>query len=53
MCGSLEGVEVPEARLSVNNQSPGLVVMGRDSCFKGHGLESQHRILDGHFVTFI
>ena len=30
--------------------SPGLVVMGRDSCSKGHGFESQQRILDGHFL---
>ena len=29
--------------------SPGLVVMGGDSCLKGCGFESQHRILDGHF----
>ena len=29
--------------------SPGLVVMGRDSHSKGHGFESQHRKLDGHF----
>ena len=28
---------------------PGLVVMGRDSRSKGHGFESWHRILDGHF----
>ena len=28
--------------------SPGLVVMGRDSCSKGRGFESRHRILDGH-----
>ena len=28
---------------------PVLVVMGVDSCSKGHGFESQHRILDGHF----
>ena len=30
-------------------KSPGLVVMGRDSCYKGHGFKSRHRILDGHF----
>ena len=30
--------------------SPGLVVMGGDSCFKGHGFESRHRILDGHLL---
>ena len=29
--------------------SPGLVVMGRDSCSKGRGFESWHSILDGHF----
>ena len=27
--------------------------MGDDSCSKGRGFESQHRILDGHFFTFI
>ena len=29
--------------------SPGLVVMGGDSCSKGRGFESQHPMLDGHF----
>ena len=29
--------------------SPGLVVMGGDSCSEGHGFESQHHILDGYF----
>ena len=29
--------------------SPGLVVMGDDSCLRGHGFESQHSILDGPF----
>ena len=29
--------------------SPGLVVMGRDSRFKGCGFKSRHHILDGHF----
>ena len=33
--------------------SPGIVVMGRDSHSKGHGFESRHRILDGHFFTYI
>ena len=33
--------------------SPGLVVMGRDSRSEGHGFESRHRILDGHFFTYI
>ena len=29
--------------------SPGLVVMGGDSCSEGRWFESQHRILDGHY----
>ena len=29
--------------------SPGLVVMGGDSCSKGCVIESKHCILDGHF----
>ena len=33
--------------------SPGLVVMGGDSCSKGRQFESRHRILDGHFFTFV
>ena len=33
--------------------SPGLVVMGDDSCLKGRGFESQRHILDGHFFTLI
>ena len=28
--------------------SPGVVVMGGDSCAKGREFESWHRILDGH-----
>ena len=31
---------------------PGLVVMGGDSCSKGHDFKSRHRILDGHFFTY-
>ena len=27
--------------------------MGGDSCSNGHEFESRHRILDGHFFTFI
>ena len=36
-------------------KSPGLVVMGGDSCFEGRGFKSQCRILDGHniFSTYI
>ena len=30
--------------------SPGLVVMGGDSCPRGYGFESHHQILDGHFL---
>ena len=29
------------------------MVMGGDSCSKGHEFESGHRILDGHLFTFI
>ena len=32
--------------------SPGLVVMGDDSCSEGHGFKSRHRILDGHLDIF-
>ena len=31
--------------------SPGLVVIGGDSCSKGHVFESQHHILDGHLFV--
>ena len=34
-------------------RSPGLVVMGRDSHSEGCGFKSRHRILDGHFFTYI
>ena len=33
--------------------SPGLVVMGGDSCAEGRGFESQHCILDGHFHIYL
>ena len=33
--------------------SPGLVVMGGDSCSEGCGFKSWHHILDGHFYTYI
>ena len=39
--------------LTVNNlsmgRSPGLVVMGGDSCPEGHGFKSLHHILNGYF----
>ena len=38
---------------SKSGGSPGLVVMGGDSCSKGRGFESLHHILDGHFFTLI
>ena len=33
--------------------SPGLEVMGRDSCSEGYGFESQQHIVDGQFFTSI
>ena len=33
----------------ISGGSPGLVVMGGESYTEGHGFESQHRILKGHF----
>ena len=33
--------------------SPGLVVMGGDSCSEGRRFEFQCLILDGHFCTLI
>ena len=40
-------------KIEVPGGSPGLVVMGGGSCSKGREFESQHRILDGHFFTYI
>ena len=34
-------------------RSPDLVVMGGDSCSRGHQFESQHRVLEGYIYTFI
>ena len=31
------------------SRSPGLLVMGGDSCSEGHGIKSQHRLMNGHF----
>ena len=33
--------------------SPGLVVIGGDSCFKGREFEYQYCILNGHFSLFV
>ena len=41
--------DLPLTPKSVLKQSPGLMVMGRDSRSKGRGFESWHCILDGHF----
>ena len=41
--GIMQGKLVPKCR------SPGLVVMGDNSCLRGCGFESWHCILDGHF----
>ena len=38
-----------QSNIKLKGGSPGLVVMGRDSCYEGRGFESQHHILDGHF----
>ena len=35
-------------KLAIFKGSPGLVVMGGDSCSEGLGFESQHHRLDGH-----
>ena len=38
-------------KLKINSEggSPGLVVMGGDSCSEGREFQSKHHILDGHF----
>ena len=44
---------VDQGKKELDCGSPGLVVMGGDSCFEGCRFESQHRILDGHFFKYI
>ena len=39
--------------MMLQGRSPDLVVLGDDSCSKGHGFESRRCILDGHFFTLI
>ena len=34
----------------VQGRIPGLVVMGDDSCSRGHGFKTQHHILDGNDI---
>ena len=47
------GGEEGERRNCFKGGSPGLVVMGDDSCSKGRGFESRCHMLDGIFVTLI
>ena len=56
----MEGVEVPRLPMTsaydevyFKGGSPGLVVMGEDSCSEGRGFESQRRILDEHNIFHI
>ena len=44
----VSSVEVWSETMSCLGGSPVLVVMGGDSCSKGSGVESPHRMLDGH-----
>ena len=44
---------IERALFRINGRSPGLVVMGDDSCLRGCVFESQCYILDGHFLTLI
>ena len=49
-------VIVPHPRIVSKQKcggNPGQVVMGGDSCSKGHEFESWHSILDGHFFTYL
>ena len=48
--GRMEANKITERRKSSNRGgTPGLVVMGDDSCLSGRGFESRRRLLDGHF----
>ena len=38
---------------NIKGGSPGLVVMGDDSCSNGRVFESHRHILDGHFFALI
>ena len=37
------------SNMKINGGSPGLVVMGVDSCSEGRGFKSRYHILDGYF----
>ena len=54
--GSLATRHMQKQKSKIKNSNimggrPGLVVMGGDSSPEGHGFESQHHILDGHFLS--
>ena len=51
----LEKIENIVNNLLLLGGSPGLVVMGGDSCSEGRGFKSRHCILDGHlfYVNFV
>ena len=58
VCQELDGIIFPfrsehERIFHHLDGSPGFVVMGGDPCSKGCEFESQHHILDGHFIIFI
>ena len=46
---SIDRLQFPWFTVSDGERS-GLVFLGGDSCSRGHGFESQDRILDGHFL---
>ena len=46
-------INVPLTSCNLQGGSPGLVVMGDDSCLRGCVFESRCHIPDGHFFTLI
>ena len=52
-CCHFCGLKITKINIIIMKGSPGLVVMGGDSCSKGHGFESRHHILDGHDIFHI
>ena len=57
MVNEMKGItELLNVTRGLTFNCPGLVVivvMGRDSCAKGHEFESQHCALDGYFFTYL
>ena len=45
----IDASEINGSGIEVLDGSPGLVVVGGDSCSEGRGFNSQHCILDGQF----